>query len=418
MDDFTLATEIVSRLQQQQFTAYLCGGCVRDKLLNRTPKDYDIVTNARPQQIKKIFHVAVEVGMKFGIVCVKFKGKIFEVATFRKDGEYIDGRRPENIEFSDEVQDAQRRDFTINGLFFDPVTQKVIDHIGGQQDLRQKMVRTIGDPHLRFNEDHLRLMRAIRFATQLDFTLCESTWDAIVAMSASIQTVAKERVREELVKMLLGQDPERAIDLLQQSGILNVLFPNLLSDDVVFDKTRQMLKKLHPFTDEVFAICAFLFFSFQKDKQQVVQFCEKLRFANKIHHQVIAILENCERCFTLLDLNVASLKRFLRQENIHKILNLHHAACHINNLSNKNYDFARQSLQKFSNKLFPNKVISGYDLKEMGVPPGPLYKKILYDVEDQQLLDNIHSYEQAIHYVRDKWLQRERIEIEKFKEKI
>ena len=161
MDDFTLATEIVLRLQQQQFTAYLCGGCVRDKLLHRKPKDYDIVTNARPEQIKKIFHVAVEVGMKFGIVCVKFKGKIFEVATFRKDGEYVDGRRPENIEFSDEVQDAKRRDFTINGLFFDPVTQKVIDHINGQQDLQQKIVRTIGDPHLRFNEDHLRLMRAI-----------------------------------------------------------------------------------------------------------------------------------------------------------------------------------------------------------------------------------------------------------------
>ncbi|BBM81715.1 CCA tRNA nucleotidyltransferase [Candidatus Uabimicrobium amorphum] len=416
MDDLTLATEIVSRLQQKQFIAYLCGGCVRDQLLQRKPKDYDIVTSARPEEIKKIFHVAVEVGMKFGIVCVKFKGQIFEVATFRKDGDYIDGRRPENIEFSDEIQDAKRRDFTINGLFFDPVAEKVIDHIDGQKDLQRKIVRTIGDPYERFGEDHLRLMRAIRFATQLDFALCDTTWDAVDTMSKSIETVAKERVREEFVKMLMGQDPERAIVLLKESGMLNVLFPHLLKDGVVFDKTRQMLRKFRPFTDETFALCSFLFFSFKEDNQQVVQFCEKLRFANKTHNQVMAILENGERCFHLLDLNVASLKRFLRQSNIADVLNLHCADCDINELSKKNYEFAQQSLQKFGDKLFPAKVINGYDLKEMGVPPGPLYKKILYDVEDQQLLGNINSYEQAIHYVRDKWLQRERIEIEKFEE--
>ncbi|WP_372370383.1 CCA tRNA nucleotidyltransferase [Candidatus Uabimicrobium sp. HlEnr_7] len=413
MDEFLLATEIVSRLQKK-FTAYLCGGCVRDQLLSRTPNDYDIVTSAQPNEIKEIFHVAIEVGMKFGIVCIKYKGKIFEIATFRKDGNYVDGRRPESIEFSDEKEDAKRRDFTINGLFFDPTSKKIIDYVGGEYDIRNKVIRTIGKPQNRFEEDHLRLLRAIRFATQLDFTLDKETWAAVVAMADSIKTVAKERIREEFFKMLMGKNPQQALILMKKSSILYILFPKLFCNDETFDKTVKILNQLRPFTEEALALSAFLSFSYIENKKQTIYICETLKLANKTQKRVLQTLASSEDCASLLDLNIASLKRFLRQSNISDILKIHYANCCINNLSKENYNFAQQSLQKYSDDLFPTKVINGNDLKEMGVPPGPLYKKILYDVEDQQLLGNIHSYKQATYYVRDKWLQRERIEIEKF----
>ncbi|HNZ67238.1 MAG TPA: CCA tRNA nucleotidyltransferase, partial [Planctomycetota bacterium] len=221
------AIRIVQQLRDNGYTAYFCGGCVRDSILQKTPKDYDIVTNAHTQDVQKIFHRTIPVGASFGIVRVLEGKDEFEVATFRKDGKYIDGRRPESVEFCDEKEDSMRRDFTINGLFLDPIDNKIIDYVHGQEDIQKRLLRTIGDANERFAEDHLRMMRAIRFAAQLDFTIEETTWETIVALSKNIVKISKERIREEFCNMLLSKNPARAIFLLQKSGLLHYIFPKI-----------------------------------------------------------------------------------------------------------------------------------------------------------------------------------------------
>ena len=213
------ALDIVRRLQQAGFPAFWVGGCVRDFLLGREPGDYDIVTSALPEQVEHLFKRTVPVGRKFGVMVVIEGGRQFQVATFRAEADYQDGRHPERVAFGDAEADARRRDFTVNGLFYDPVREELHDWVGGEADLRSRIIRTIGSPAERFAEDHLRLLRAVRFAAQLDFSIEAGTFAALKADAAKIKTISAERVREELVKLFRPPHAARGLDLLRQSGL-------------------------------------------------------------------------------------------------------------------------------------------------------------------------------------------------------
>src|SRR6266513_3746968 len=221
------AREIAARLRESGHVAYLAGGCVRDIVRGETPKDFDIATDAKPEIVRRIVPRIYAVGAHFGVILVVENRFQFEVATFRSDDVYVDGRRPSAVHFSSPEEDAKRRDFTINGMFFDPVAEKVIDFVGGRADLEAKLVRAIGDPAQRFAEDRLRMLRAVRFATVLDYKIDNQTWDALVASAASIREISAERIREELLKIFLSPNRVRGWDLLDRSGLLRAILPEL-----------------------------------------------------------------------------------------------------------------------------------------------------------------------------------------------
>ncbi len=223
------ASSIVRRLRDAGHAAYYAGGCVRDMLRGVEPKDYDIATSARPEEVQRLFPRTVAVGAHFGVICVLDEGLQFEVATFRSDGAYIDGRHPEAVTFSSPQADAERRDFTINGMFYDPIASEVIDFVGGRADLERRLLRAIGDAPSRFREDRLRMLRAVRFATALEFDIDPATWEALQKQAAEIHSVSAERIREELVRIFLSPNRVRGLDLLDQSGLLAQTIPEMLA---------------------------------------------------------------------------------------------------------------------------------------------------------------------------------------------
>src|SRR5262245_22294735 len=256
------ATEIVRRLRSAGFEAYWVGGCVRDMLLGREPIDYDVSSSARPEQIEALFSRTIPVGKQFGVMLVLEDGTQFQVATFRAESDYADGRRPGRVEFSSAKADALRRDFTVNGLFFDPVKEELYDWVGGKADLRAKIIRTIGVPTERFAEDHLRLLRAVRFAAQLGFEIERNTFDALRANTAKIGIVSEERVREELMRLFRPPHASSGLKLLRESGLLEHVLPEVTAtitceqspeyhpEGTVFNHLCLMLENLPADADE------------------------------------------------------------------------------------------------------------------------------------------------------------------------
>src|SRR5438045_7923215 len=221
------AHKVAVRLREQGYIAYFAGGCVRDMVRGLTPKDYDIATDARPETVQALFPRTYAVGAHFGVIIVVEDDFQFEVATFRSDDAYVDGRHPSAVHFSSPEEDAERRDFTINGMFYDPVAERVIDFVGGRADIEAKLVRAIGDPAQRFAEDRLRMLRTVRFATVLDYKIDQQTWEALTANAAAIGEISAERIRDELVKIFLSPNRVRGWDLLDQSGLLRTILPEL-----------------------------------------------------------------------------------------------------------------------------------------------------------------------------------------------
>jgi poly(A) polymerase len=221
------ARKIAARLREEGYMAYFAGGCVRDMMRGLTPKDYDIASDARPEVVQRLFPRTYAVGAHFGVIIVMENDFQFEVATFRSDDAYIDGRRPSAVHFSSPKEDAARRDFTINGMFYDPVAEEVIDFVGGRADIAAKLVRAIGDPTKRFAEDRLRMLRAVRFATVLGYEIDKTTWEALVANAASINEISAERIRDELVRIFLSPNRVRGWDLLDSSGLTRAILPEL-----------------------------------------------------------------------------------------------------------------------------------------------------------------------------------------------
>ena len=433
MDPKSAATDIARRLQQDGHTAYFAGGCVRDELLGLDPHDYDIATSAKPAEVQKLFPHTQAVGAHFGVILVMEHGRAFEVATFRSDHEYIDGRRPEMVTFSTPEEDAARRDFTINGMFHDPVAQKFIDHVGGQDDLKSKTLRAIGDPVARFREDKLRLLRAVRFAARFGYEIDPATWDAIKAHAADIHAVSAERIREELVKILAHPNRVRGFDLLDESRLLKEILPEIEAlkgceqpaqfhpEGDVFVHTRAMLELLPPDAPATLAL-AVLFhdigkpptFRYHADEDRIrfsghdrvgasmtEKLMARLRFSRDDIERVAEAVRQHMVFKDVQNMRTAKLKRFMAREGFDEELELHRVDCLSSHGALDNYDFLKTKAEEFANEpLIPPPLVTGHDLMALGWKPGPHFGPVLEAVQTAQLEGTLSTTEEAIEWVK------------------
>lgn len=387
------AIDIVRRLRDQGHEAYLVGGCVRDMVMGIEPSDYDIATSARPEEVVKIFPRTQSVGAQFGVVLVIHNGHPYEVATFRSDEAYIDGRRPTGVVFTDAKQDVLRRDFTINGLLYDPVDRRVIDHVSGQRDIQAKVVRAIGDPRKRFEEDKLRILRAIRFGARLGYTIEPATWEAVCAMAPQIHQVSLERIRDELVRILTEGQAAHGVRMLEESGLRAQILPELKWTPHL-ERSLGMLKAG---STGDFAIGVLLRELNVADVQQIV---ERLKFSRAEMHHIAALVENLPAFSKVAHMSISSLKRFFRLARFEDHLELARIHAVAGGGDSENYAFASRKYQEWSEEdIAPRPLISGEDLMALGYTPGPLFKEILTRVEDEQLDGRLHDRSGAINFV-------------------
>ncbi len=422
------ARQLVLTLRTAGHEAYFAGGCVRDHLLGVTPKDYDIATSARPEQVERLFRRTVAVGAQFGVIVVLEGGGEYEVATFRADGEYLDGRRPASVTFADAEGDALRRDFTVNGLFYDPVAERVLDFVGGRADLARGVIRAIGDPVQRFREDKLRLLRGIRFAARLGFEIETDTWKAIREQAAEIHAVSAERIRDELGKILTHSSRVRGFDLLDASGLLSELLPEVAElkgceqppefhpEGDVFVHTRIMLGMLPPVVS-LPLVLGVLFHdigkppTFQRDETGRIRFnghetisaemtriiMARLRFSNSDMDATDALVRNHMAFKDVQQMRIAKLKRFLARPTIDDELELHRVDCGSSHGMLDNYDFLRAKREEFAcEPLIPPPLVNGRDLIALGWKPGPRFKETLDAIQTQQLEGTLRTREDAL----------------------
>ena len=426
------ARAIVARLREAGHVAYFAGGCVRDLLRGVGAKDIDIATDARPETVQKVFPRTYAVGAHFGVIVVLQDGLQFEVATFRSDGAYVDGRRPTAVTFATAEEDAARRDFTINGMFLDPTNEKVIDFVGGRADLEARVIRAIGDATQRFAEDRLRMLRAVRFATTLDFQIEEATWNALVAASPTISEISAERIREELVRMFLSPHRARGWDLLDASGLMRVVLPELDAmkgceqppqfhpEGDVFKHTRIMLEML-PHEVSLPLVLSVLFHDIGKPPTYTVdetgrirfnghdrvgaemteELMQRLRFSRA---EIDATVEAVRQHMVFKDvpnMRVAKLKRFMARPTFTDELELHRVDCASSHGMLDNYEFLLAKRDEFSNEpIIPPPLVRGDDLKALGFKPGPQFGEILEAVETRQLEGAFRDRDEALEWVR------------------
>jgi poly(A) polymerase len=427
-----VAREVAASLRQSGHTAYFAGGCVRDMVRGLIPKDYDIVTDARPEAVQTLFPRTFAVGAHFGVIIVLENSFQFEVATFRSDDAYIDGRHPTAVHFSSPEEDAQRRDFTINGMFYDPVAEKVIDLVGGRADIDAKLVRAIGDPTRRFTEDRLRMLRAVRFATTLGYEIEKATWEALVANASSINQISAERIRDELVRIFLSPERVRGWDLLDSSGLMRAILPELEAmkgvlqpeqfhpEGDVFVHTRLMLHLL-PEEVSVPLVFAVLFHDVAKpvtatvDKTGRIRFNDhdrigahmteaimrRLRFSGA---EIEATVEMVRQHMVFKDapnMRVAKLKRFMARPTFGEELELHRVDCESSHRMLDNYEFLLRKREEFANEpIIPPPLVRGDDLIALGLKPSPKFGEILEAVETRQLEGTLRTREEALEWVK------------------
>jgi poly(A) polymerase len=422
------ARRIVEKLRQHGHEAFFAGGWVRDYLLRRKAKDIDIATSATPEQVLRLFPRSVPVGAEFGVIQVRSYGRSYEVATFRREGPYLDGRHPSKVEYTGPKQDALRRDFTINGLFYDPIADRVIDYVHGRNDLQHRLLRTIGDPAERFTEDNLRMLRAIRLACNLGFQIVPATWEAIVGLAPGIARVSWERIRDELLKILTGIDRARALDMLAESGLLKHILPEVDSlrgpgqqepqpENDVFAHTRAAVDLLRNPTPvlslgtllhDVARPCTGtapegtgLDSHAELGAGIASDICRRLRLSNEELEQVVGLVRDHLRFIEVRQMRESTLKRFLRRPDFSDHLELHRANCLAHRRSLDDYDFCREKLAEFGREgLHPPALIGGQDLIDLGFAPGPLFSGILREVEDLQLENVLKTREEALEHVR------------------
>ncbi|MEP6685349.1 MAG: CCA tRNA nucleotidyltransferase [Verrucomicrobiota bacterium] len=429
------AREIVARLTTHGHIAYFAGGCVRDLVRGQAPKDVDIATDARPEIVQKLFARTYAVGAHFGVIVVLENGLQFEVATFRSDGAYLDGRRPTEVHFSSPEEDAARRDFTINGMFFDPAADQVIDFVGGRADLEARLIRAIGDPGQRLAEDRLRMLRAVRFATFLEFEIEPATWSALIANASSISEISAERVREELVRIFLSPRRSRGWDLLDASGLMKVVLPELETmkgcaqppqfhpEGDVFKHTRIMLELLPP-DASLPLVFSVLFHDIGKpptasvDEHGRIRFnahdrigaemteavMTRLRFSRA---EIDATVEAVRQHMVFKDvpkMRVAKLKRFMARPTFPEELELHRVDCASSHGMMDNYEFLLHKREEFANEpIIPPPLVRGNDLLALGLKPGPRIGEILEAVETRQLEGELGSRDQALEWVKKEY---------------
>ncbi|HTD13612.1 MAG TPA: CCA tRNA nucleotidyltransferase [Chthoniobacterales bacterium] len=413
-----VASKLVRRLRKSGFIAYFAGGCVRDALLRKQPKDIDIATDAEPDDVQKLFARTVAVGAKFGVVRVLEGGSEFEVATFRSDGVYLDGRRPVTVTFSSPEEDAKRRDFTINGMFYDPVADQVVDFVDGKSDLEHRLVRAIGDPSERFSEDHLRLLRAVRFAAALDFEIEPATWKAVTEKAHQIRTVSQERIRDELMKIMADPHRVRGLDLLDQSGLLKNILPEVSRlhdceqppqfhpEGDVYVHTRLMLSLLPAHVSPLLALSVLLHdigkpvtYSFDEVDQRIrfnghdqvgadiaAEIMTRFRFSNEEIDTVVEAIRNHMVFKDTPNMRPARLRRFMGRQNFPLELELHRVDCLGSHGDLQTYDLLVNKQKEFENEpIIPPPLVTGHDLIALGLKPGPRFGEILEAVQTAQL---------------------------------
>lgn len=422
-----LAASLIATLRSRGHTAYLVGGCVRDSLLGITPKDFDVATSARPGEVVAYFPNARLVGAQFGVVLVSGgEGVQVEIATFRSEGVYSDGRRPDEVRFeSDPAMDARRRDFTVNGLMQDPFSGEVLDYIGGRADLAAKTIRAIGDAERRFEEDHLRMLRAVRFAARLGFSIEDKTLGAIRRAAPCITKISPERIRDELVKILVEGAPRRGFELLDSSGLLTYVAreikafqgveqpPEYHPEGDVWTHVMMMLEGMRNPTPELalgvllhdvgkpatFRVADRIRFDGHAEVGAAMakDWLSRLRFSNEDVEHVTSLVANHMRFKDVQQMRTSTLKRFLRLPYFDEHLELHRLDCLASHGRLDGYEFIQAKLQEMSREeLQPEALITGHDLIRAGYAPGQAFGEALSAVETAQLEGEIRTREEAL----------------------
>jgi poly(A) polymerase len=422
-----LAGQITADLRAHGFKAYLVGGCVRDLLLGIPAKDFDVATDAAPDQVLALYPDAHCVGAHFGVVLVCRGEATVEVATFRSDRDYADGRRPSSIKFeSDPEQDALRRDFTINALFLDPVTNEVLDFVGGRADLSARLIRAIGNPETRFREDRLRMLRAVRFAARLGFDIELETENAIRRMRGQIHDVSAERIKDELVRILTDGNARRGFELLDRTGLLEEILPEVAAmkgveqppefhpEGDVWAHTLMMLEGLPKDASPTLALGVLLHdvgkpptfriadrirFDGHVEAGEALtrEIMSRLRFSNDDIRQVEALVANHMKFKDAPRMKDSTLKRFLRLQDFDEHLELHRLDCTSSHGWLDNYEYVRAKREEFGHEhIAPPRLVTGKDLIERGYTPGPEFGRMLSLIEDAQLEGRVKTKEEAI----------------------
>ncbi len=427
------AIAIVRRLHEEGYEAYLAGGCVRDELLGKSPQDYDIVTGARPEAVQKIFSHTAAVGTQFGVVLVMIDREPFEVATFRYDGPYLDGRHPSHVRFASLKEDILRRDFTINGMVYDPLTDKVIDLVGGREDLSRRSVRAIGDPTTRFQEDRLRMVRAIRFAAGLGFEIEDETLRAIRDQAPNITQISWERIGEEITRILTEGQPKRGFELLDVTQLLRVLIPEMellkgveQSPDFhpeghVFTHTLLTLTHLVRPTETLAYGCLLhdiakpvcikkegeritFYGHTEKGAEMAVEILQRLKRSRAVWEKVAYLVGNHLRHTQAPKMRLSTLKRFLGEDGIEELLELARIDALSANGDLQYYHFCKEKIAELKREeIHPEPLLRGRDLTAMGFTPGPLFRDILTGVEEAQLEGQINTEKEAVEWVRKRY---------------
>lgn len=422
------ATNLALKLKKAGHTAYFAGGCVRDKRLGLEPKDYDIATSAVPSEVLRLFPGSNEVGAHFGVVIAKHEGHHVEIATFRTDGSYGDGRRPDSVTFSNPNEDAHRRDFTINGLFENPETGQIIDHVGGVGDLEARIIRAIGTPSHRFQEDALRLLRAVRFSTSLGFPIEPVTLAAVRDNAHLLEKISPERIRDEFSKIITSANRRRGLELLVDTGLIAHFLPEVLPligcdqppewhpEGDVYIHTRIMLEMLAP--DAPLELClATLLHDIAKPPTRTIdpdgrirfnghdalgaemaeQILTRLRYPNAVIRDASHMVSRHMQFMNVQQMRKAKLKRFMSEPTFPQEMELHRVDCASSNGFTDNYDFLNEKAEEFSHEpLIPPPLVTGKDLIARGLQPGPRFKDILDEIQTEQLENRLTTREEAL----------------------
>ena len=433
-----LANSVCDTLQRQGYQAFLVGGCVRDLLLGREPADYDVATNATPAEALQLFPQGLDVGAHFGVILLHHDSWKVEIATFRSDVGYSDGRHPDQVVYSKTPEeDVQRRDFTINGLLMRHDTGEVLDFVGGRADLDAHIIRAIGKPPLRFAEDKLRMLRGVRFAARFGYRIEPFTFKAIRQHAHEVHVVSAERVRDELTRLLTEGAARRAFELLDELALLPQLLPEIAAmknvpqppqfhpEGDVWIHTRLMLEGLPARVSPTLAWGTLLHdvgkpptFRPAAETGDRIRFdshvevgvcmaqaiCQRLRFSNSDTEQVLALVANHMKFKDVAQMRAATLKRFVRLPQFDEHLELHRLDCLSSHGKLDAYEAVRDFLaQTPLARVRPPRLLSGDDLKTLGYTPGPQFQRILASLEDAQLEETVQTREQALSFVRDNY---------------
>lgn len=437
-EPFETAKGIVEHLRALGHRAFFVGGCVRDMVMGISPKEYDITTSAKPEEIMDIFPNTVPVGASFGVVLVIRNTYKFEVATFRRDESYSDGRHPDRVIYStDEREDVTRRDFTINGMLYDPITEEVIDYVGGMEDLKRRLIRTIGNPYNRLNEDKLRMMRAVRFGARLGFEIEKDTLLAIEELAHLISQVSAERIRDEILRIITQENPGFGLRLLRETGLLRHVLPEVDQmhgvpqppefhpEGDVFTHTCLVLDRLFEIKKgdispelamgallhdvgkpSTFTVTDRIRFNAHDrvGAEMSKRICKRLRFSNRQIEIITSLVREHLRFKDVFNMRESTLKRFLGMPHFEDHLVLHLADCLASHGSTEAYDFVKKKLEELNQEeIRPKPILSGYDLIEMGYKPGPIFSEILDSLEEAQLEGIVKDKEEARRFVIERF---------------